>query len=182
MKFIKIFVIYLPYVNIVALFRKVVVVMKRRDFICMTALLSLNLEASEYRDEILIVNAVLKHMFKNSQIVPSYSSKDMVSFILETISHPSYDREIRDFILQGARALDKMVKGFSRLNSFQKEIYLREFENDSFAQSWLYQVQILGFEAIYSSPIYGVNRDKRYYKYVDAKSGNPLPKSRYINL
>jgi len=159
--------------------------MNRRSFLYTTFLIS-NITNADYitvyHNEFIIIDSVLEHMFDKTDIVPSYKKSNILSFVKDTIFHPSYDIEIRDFILHGANILDTNIKDFVLLSRFQKEIKLREFEDSAFGQSWLYRLQILGFEAIYSSPIYGVNTKCKYYTNIDANWGEPLPASRYIEL
>jgi len=160
--------------------------MKRREFLYLSSMVCTNSlyarEYSKYTKEFAIIDSVLEHMFDKTEIVPSYKNSNILSFIKDTIFHPSYDVEIREFILQGAKLLDANIKDFVLLSRFQKEIKLREFEDSSFGQNWLYRLQILGFEAIYSAPVYGVNTKCSYYTKIDVKWGEPLPASRYIEL
>jgi hypothetical protein len=59
---------------------------------------------------------------------------------------------------------------------------LRRYESYPMGQNWLYQIQILAFEAIFSAPIYQVNTNKRFWKLLGVKGGVPMPSKRYINV
>jgi len=159
--------------------------MNRRSFLYTTFFISNITNAdyiSLYHDEFLVIDSVLEHMFDATDIVPRYKDTDMIKFVAWSIFHPSYDIEIREFVLAGARELLVNYKDFLKSNKFQKEIYLRRFEDIRMGQSWLYRIQILGMEAIYSAPVYGVNHQCRYYGFIDAKAGEPMPKCRYIEI
>jgi len=159
--------------------------MQRREFLYATSLICLSANATDslVESKVLdVIDSVLAHMFDSTDIVPRYDGISVLKFIQETLYHPSYDKEIRDFVLQGAKVLLDMHPNFTKSTHFQKEIYLREFEDIPMGQSWLYRVQILGFEAIYSSPVYGVNSNQKYYHYIKTQAGKPLPKVRYIDL
>jgi len=159
--------------------------MNRRSFFYTTFLATTILSMADihmYKAEFDIIDSILEHMFEHTDIVADYKDANAIEFIKRSIFHPSYDKEIRLFILQGAKEFLRLYPHFTSLSYFQKEIYLRGFEDISMGQSWLYRIQILALEAFYSAPIYGTNLNQRYYKPIDAKAGEPLPKSRYIEL
>jgi len=159
--------------------------MNRRSFLYTTFWMSTIANTSSldmHKQEFLLIDSVLKHMFDGTSLVPVYKNLRIIEFIKHTIYHSSYDIEIREFVLQGAKEFLGMYPQFISSSHLQKEIYLRRFEDIPMGQNWLYRVQILGFEAIYSSPVYGVNISCEYYHYIGAKWGEPLPKTRYIKI
>ena len=159
--------------------------MNRRSFLYTTFLATTSSSIANiqlYMPEFDVIDSVLEHMFNHTDIIHNYKDANVIEFIKQSIFHPAYDKEIREFVIQGAKELLSLYPNFISLSYFQKEIYLRSFEDISMGQSWLYRVQILALEAFYSAPVYGVNLYQRYYKPIEAKAGEPLPIARYIEL
>lgn len=130
-----------------------------------------------------VLAAVQEHMFPEGSSLPSAKEMKMNSFLVDTIFHSSYDRDIRAFVINGAGTLDKRTKGgFVQMDNAKKEKALREYEKSSYGKNWLARIMTLSMEALFSDPLYGSNINEAGWKAVDAYGGVPRPKQRYIEL
>lgn len=166
--------------------------MTRRDFLATSAAagLSVSLHAQEADAEtktleaaLPLIAAVQQHMFPEAGSLPSAKAMDAVTFLKETITHGSYDRDIRRFVIEGAQELDRRTKGkFLTMNHAKKEAALRSYEESRYGSNWLTRIMTLTMEAIFSDPIYGSNIGQKGWKSVGSSGGVPRPKERYIAL
>ncbi len=164
--------------------------MKRRRFLLFGSLMGITpyLQAKnqtrfyyEYQQVERIIAAVLAHLFPKCSQIPSAEETDLSLFVYETISHPTYDKEIRAFVIEGAKELDKLTKGaFPQYSSIQKEKALRAYEDTEYGDPWLGRMMTLAMEGLFSDPIYGANRNEVGWKALHTKGGVPRPYTRYI--
>ena len=164
--------------------------MQRRNFLVLGSLLGLTpyLKAdspSAFKKEFDSVEATLAavqaHMFPPKSLLPDAKSMQFTTFLYETISHPAYDRDIKAFVLEGAKELQKREKGkFSTMTEVQKEKALRDYEETNYGSSWLSRIMTLSMEALFSDPIYGSNVKEAGWKAVRAFGGFPRPQTKYI--
>lgn len=166
--------------------------MTRRGFLSTTAAVGLsvtvNAEISDYeRKEIEtrlpVISAVQEHMFPAQSKLPSAKEMKVSAFLVDTIFHPSYDKDIRDFVINGAKELDRRTEGkFTQMGSVEREEALRAYEETTYGSNWLSRIMTLSMEALFSDPIYGSNIKEAGWKAVDSYGGVPRPKQRYIEL
>ena len=129
------------------------------------------------------IEAVQEHLFPQNSKFPSADSMLVSLFLFEAMSHPSFDKDIRTFVLEGANELEKRHhNSFTTLSAKEKEIALRAYEETSYGSAWLSQMMTLTLEALFSDPIYGVNKNDKYWEVVGAYGGIPRPKQRYIGM
>nr|MBL0721384.1 gluconate 2-dehydrogenase subunit 3 family protein [Sulfurovaceae bacterium] len=103
--------------------------------------------------------------------------------LISTINHQTFDKDIKEFVISGAKELISRENGqFINYNIEEKEIALRKFENTPKGSRWLSRIMILSMEALLSDPIYGGNIGESGWRALHINSGEPKPKSRYINL
>ncbi len=125
------------------------------------------------------IEAVQEHMFPQNSKFPLSVQTSL--FMYETMSHPSFDKDIRAFVLKGANELEKRHDNhFTSLATKEKEIALRAYEETNFGSAWLSQIMTLTLEALFADPIYRVNKNEKYWDVVGAYGGLPRPKQRYI--
>lgn len=130
-----------------------------------------------------IIESVQKHFFPQNSQLPFASEFSSIEFLVSTIYHKTFDKDIRDFVISGAKDFISQENGqFINYNREDKEIALRKFENSSRGSKWLSRIMILSMEALLSDPIYGGNFRESGWIALDTKGGYPKPKSRYINL
>ena len=166
--------------------------MRRRDFLATSAVigLSVSLHAQEadaetkaFEAAVPVIAAVQQHMFPEGGKLPSAKAMGTVTFLKETITHASYDRDIRRFVIEGAQELERRTQDkFLTMDDVQKEAALRSYEETRYGSNWLARIMTLTMEAILSDPIYGSNIGQEGWKAVGSFGGSPRPKERYIEL
>ena len=166
--------------------------MKRRNFLVLGSLLGLSsfLEAktlskfnSSFEKVKPTIFAVQEHMFPQGSKIPSASSMQVTEFLFETISHKSYDKEMRVFIIEGAERLMKREgKKFTSMNAKNREKALRAYEETSLGSHWLFHIMTITMEGMFCDPIYGSNIKELGWKALDSYGGMPRPTSSYILL
>jgi hypothetical protein len=128
-----------------------------------------------------IIQAVQEHLFPVGNKIPSAKEMRSIIFLFDTINHKSYDKDIRQFVIEGAKEFDTFSKGkFVKLSKKQKEKKLREFENTNYGSSWISRIMTLTMEGLFSDPIYGSNINEAGWKALAAYGGVPRPNTRYI--
>ncbi len=122
-------------------------------------------------------------MFPAGSKIPAAVSMNVTQFLFETITHKSYDKDIRVFVLEGAEELMKREKGqFISLSSKEKEQALRSYEKTNYGRNWLSRMMSITMEGLFSDPIYGSNIKESGWKALGSYGGLPRPTSRYIAL
>ena len=163
---------------------------KRRQFLILGSVLGLTpyIHAKEvtsfekeFRQVKATLEAVQKHMFPEGSNLPSASSMHVTQFLFDTIRHKSFDRDIKAFVIEGAKELEIREKGrFISLTRKEKEIALRAYEETNYGSSWLSRIMTLTMEGLFSDPIYGSNVKEAGWKSVHVFGGFPRPKTRYM--
>jgi hypothetical protein len=165
---------------------------KRRQFLLWGSLLglsaylhgkSMHSYEKSFREIEPTIAAVQEHMFPKGSQLPSAKAMHVTRFLLETVTHRSFDKDIRAFVLEGAQELEAREKGrFASLTHQQKEKALRAYEETNYGRAWLSRIMTLTMEGMFSDPIYGSNIHEAGWKAVDAYGGSPRPQARYIEL
>jgi len=166
--------------------------MKRRNFLLLSTMLGLSpyIDAKEistfemaFKPVKATIQAVQEHMFPEGSKLPSAKKMQTIHFLFETVNHKSYDRDIRAFVIEGAKELIGREKGkFISMSSTEKEKALRAFEETSYGSNWLSRILTLTMEGLFSAPVYGSNKNETGWKSLKAYGGRPVPKMRYISL
>ena len=134
-------------------------------------------------NSLLVIEGVLEHIFQGGYEMPSAKEAGLVHFLQDTIMHPSYDKDIRAFIIAGADELNERTKRrFLYMQKDQKEKVLRAYEMTEYGESWLGRIMIVGMEGLFSDPIYGANPKERCWRALDTYGGQPRPKERYLGV
>lgn len=165
---------------------------KRRQFLILGSLLGLSpyvqaKEISTFEKEFKTIEttlfAVQQHMFPEGSKLPSAASMQVTQFVFETISHKSYDRDIKAFVLEGAKELHKREKGqFVSMTDQEKEKALRAYEETNYGSNWLSRILTLTMEGMFCDPVYGSNIKEGGWKALGAYGGFPRPKTRYMDV
>lgn len=163
---------------------------KRRQFLILGALFGLSpyvraKGVSEYEKKFKQIEptiaAVQEHMFPLGSKLPSAKAMNVTQFLFETITHKSFDKDIRAFVLEGAEELISREKGrFTSMTHRDKEEALRAYEETDYGSSWLSRILTLTMEAMFSDPIYGSNIKEAGWKSVGSYGGFPRPKTKYM--
>jgi hypothetical protein len=130
-----------------------------------------------------VIRAVQEHMFPEGSRLPSAASMRVTHFMFETMHHPSFDRDIRRFVIAGARELQRREKGrFTVLPVEEKERALRAYEETVDGRQWLSRIIVLTMEALFSDPLYGSNINEVGWRALHTEGGYPRPTTQYIEL
>ena len=166
--------------------------MKRRNFLILGSVLGLSpyIEAKEvsafersFKKVEPTISAVQEHMFPKGSKIPSAASMNVTLFLLETITHKSYDKDIRAFVFEGAEELMQREKRqFTSMNGQEKEEALRSYEETHYGSNWISRIMTITMEGMFSDPLYGSNIKELGWKALGAYGGLPRPVSRYITL
>ena len=129
------------------------------------------------------IAAVQEHMFPNGSKLPSAKAMNVTQFLFETITHKSFDKDIRAFVLEGAEEFVSREKGrFISMTHRDKEKALRAYEETNYGSSWLSRIMTLTMEGMFCDPVYGSNVNEAGWKAINAYGGVPRAKTRYIEL
>jgi phosphoglycolate phosphatase-like HAD superfamily hydrolase len=129
------------------------------------------------------IAAVQEHMFPEGGKLPSARSMQATRFLCETIMHPVYDKDIRQFVIEGAnRLIARTEHHFTDYTHAQKEEALRLYEQCDEGRHWLSRIMILTMEALFSDPVYGSNIHEAGWQSIQCSGGKPQPENRYISL
>jgi len=130
-----------------------------------------------------VIAAVQRHMFPKGGRLPDAETMHMTRFLMDTVSHPTYDRDIRAFVIEGAKELMLREKG--KLLGYDHDVMeaaLRRYEATDYGSNWLSRIMILSLEALLGDPVYGSNVGEAGWKAVQSFGGRPRPRTRYIQL
>ena len=120
-------------------------------------------------------------MFPECSRLPSARSMKTTQFLLETMIHKSFDKDIRAFVLDGAKELKRREKGrFFSMTQQEKERALRAYEETNYGRNWLSRMMTLTMEGLFSDPIYGSNIKQAGWQALSSSGGFPRPTTRYI--
>jgi len=165
--------------------------MKRRFFlsICSVGVTSMLLATDSSSQRVIpedlldIIQKVQQHMLPKDTLLPSADSLGATRFLVETLSHHTFDRDIRKFVIKGAKKLQDRESGrFVTYNYIEREEALRSYEESSYGSSWLSRIMVLSLEALLSDPIYGGNERESGWKALSTGGGDPRPTHRYVEL
>lgn len=129
-----------------------------------------------------LIVAVQQHLFPSGSQLPSAEAMQLTEFLFDTLAHQSFDKDIREFVLDGAKELGSRTKNkFLTMSPKEREKALREYEKTEYGSSWLSRMMTLSMEGMLSDPVYGSNKKEAGWKALDAYGGQPRPKTRYLN-
>jgi hypothetical protein len=165
--------------------------MKRRKFLaCCAVAGSTPLLASATgstapfpKEAYVVIAAVQQHLFPEESVLPGAKAFRASEFLVATVMHPTYDREIRQFVIEGAEVLqERELWKFLHYDDAKIERALRQFEKSDYGSAWLDRIMLLSLEGLLSDPIYGGNVAESGWKALQASGGIPRPNVRYAGL
>jgi hypothetical protein len=156
--------------------------MKRRNFLILGSVLGLSSSLMGKNNNIVFskslksvektIQSVQQHLFPERSKIPSARSMNVTQFLLETITHPSYDKDIRLFVIEGAEELESREEGkFTAFSEKEKERALRSYEETHYGSNWLSRIMTLTMEGMFSDPIYGSNVKEAGWKALGSYGG-----------
>lgn len=167
------------------------IVIKRRNFLIFSSMLGLTSFVKargktafekEFDSVEPVIREVQEHLFPEGSKIPSAKSMHVTEFMFATMKHKSFDKDIREFVLEGAKELMHREKNFISLTTKEKEKALRAYEETNYGSNWLSRMMTLTMEAMFSDPIYGSNVKETGWKALGSFGGQPRPKTKYIKL
>jgi len=128
-----------------------------------------------------IIEAVQEHMFPQKSKIPSAKEMKSTQFLFATVAHKSFDKDIRAFVLEGAKELRDRENGrFVSMTHKEKEEALRAYENTNYGSAWLSRIMTLTMEGMFGDSIYGSNIKEEGWKALQSYGGKPRPTKRYL--
>ncbi len=140
-------------------------------------------EAGLPKETYLLIEAVQKHMFPEGNVIPAAGEFHATEFLSQTVMHPTFDKDIRKFVIEGAEELQSREKQkFLSYGERQKEKALRAYEDTEYGSGWLDRIMLLSLEGLLSDPIYSGNFRESGWKSLATRGGDPRPTVRYAGL
>lgn len=123
------------------------------------------------------LKAVQQVLFPEGLKAPSANAYGATAYLANVSSHSSFlDSDLR-FLKRGAQALMNEYNDFLSLNAKEQDEALRDFvENTDIGKNWVSFVLYFNIEALFSSPIYGGNKNKSGWQWLPHNAGVPQPK------
>jgi len=166
--------------------------MKRRNFLILGSLVGLSpyaesktvlLHKKTIKEVEKTIQAVQEHLFPIKNKIPSAQAMNATQYLFEAIAHESYDKDIRAFVIEGAKELELREKNqFISFSYQKKEEALRSYEKTNYGSNWIGRIMTLTMEGMFGDPIYGSNIKESGWKALHSYGGQPRPKTRYIAL
>ena len=148
----------------------------------LTALSSSLINSFKEADWITIA-AVQNHLFPSEADAPGSVEINALSYLHDYLSNPNTDQNDVEFILSGTRLLQTFSQlkdnnngaVFTDLSVEQRELILREFEQQPEGRRWLVNILNYLLEALLTDPVYGGNPDGIGWKWLEHRAGEPRP-------
>lgn len=128
----------------------------------------------------LTIAAVQNHLFPSEPDAPGAVEINALSYLHDFLSNPATDPDDVKFLLTGVHLLQSFSqqnkqKDFIDLAIEQRELLLREFEQQSDGRRWLTNILNYVLEALLTDPVYGGNPDGVGWKWLEHRAGEPRP-------
>jgi gluconate 2-dehydrogenase gamma chain len=151
--------------------------MQRRQFLVLPLVVPV-VAYADRKDLWELIESVQEHLFPKSKKYPSAKAFEAMRYLKMVSYHDSFDKEDLDFILRGARELEK--RGYkSIMIKREKEQMLREFSKSQFGENWISLLLNYTLEAMFGDPIYGGNKDEIGWRAYHHHAGVPRPTKRF---
>lgn len=162
--------------------------MKRREFVVGSAILGISttLNSKEIKNDHtlswVIINNIFDILFPKTSTMPSAKEFNATSYLQINLKHKSFDKDDREYILQGAIDFNDSFPNFLNANEREKQNIIERTKNGEYGESWLTKLVYYGIEAMLSDPIYGGNTDEIAWKSLNHQTGRPQPKQKYAKV
>ncbi len=136
-------------------------------------------------DPWLSIAEVQEHLFPADDTSPGAKDIYALRFLRNMLDAPDAETEEKEFIIKGVGWLnDLSVKNhqqvFVKLNTTEKEKVLRTIEGSSAGSRWLNLMMTYLIEALLSDPVYGGNKDKQGWQWLEHAPGFPTPTTEQV--
>ena len=124
--------------------------------------------------------AVQEHLFPAGPDVPGASDFGAIVYLHNTLENPAADADDREFIFNGVGWLNDLLREqdrqpFTALDEPQREAVLRDIEQSRAGRNWLSLLLTYLLEALLADPVYGGNRDRIGWEWLQHQPGYPTP-------
>ena len=134
----------------------------------------------DLKDPWLTLANVQEHLFPADETSPGAKDIFALRFLQNMLDAPDTDTEEKQFILNGVNWLNDFAnkhhqKSFVQLNTEQRESTLRTIEKSKAGSRWLSLMMTYLVEALLSDPVYGGNKDRKGWQWLEHIPGFPSP-------
>jgi gluconate 2-dehydrogenase gamma chain len=124
--------------------------------------------------------AVQEHLLPAAADAPGASDIGAIDYLHETLENPLADAEDRAFIFKGVGWLNDLIDDqgrppFTALDEAQREAILRDIEQSRAGRNWLSLLLTYLIEALLADPVYGGNRERKGWQWLEHQPGFPTP-------
>lgn len=121
-----------------------------------------------------------KYSKDNKILSPGAQDFNAVGYLKVMLNTPDADEDEREFIIKGVSWLDGIAdsmygKAFSQLNAQRREHVIKRISLSDTGESWLSTLLRYIFEALLTDPVYGGNKNKMGWTWLEHQAGFPLP-------
>lgn len=124
--------------------------------------------------------AVQQHLLPATPDAPGAGDIGAIVYLHDTLENPAADGKDREFIFKGVGWLNDLIreqeqKPFTVLDEAQREAVLREIEHSRAGRNWLSLLLTYLLEALLADPVYGGNRERIGWQWLEHQPGFPTP-------
>lgn len=111
---------------------------------------------------------------------------DALSYLKLILSHSKISKKDKDFLINGCLWLDNVSQKIYEISFInldenrQNKIINLVIKDESWAESWIYDMLVFCSEAVFGDPIYGANIDEKGWKWISHETGLPQPKTPFL--
>ena len=124
--------------------------------------------------------AVQEHLLPAGPDIPGAADFGAIVYLRNTLKNPAADGEDREFIFNGVGWLNDLIREqqrqpFTALDETQREAVLRDIEQTRAGRNWLSLLLTYLLEALLADPVYGGNRERIGWQWLEHQPGFPTP-------
>ena len=128
---------------------------------------------------------VQEHLFPADDHSPGAKDISALRFLINMLDAPDTDSEEKEFIIKGVGWLNDLSKTshqqpFINLKTEDKESVLRKIETSKAGSRWLSLMMSYLIEALLSDPVYGGNKDRIGWQWLEHIPGFPTPSTSHV--
>ena len=124
--------------------------------------------------------AVQEHLFPASVDAPGAADIGASVYLHNALENPAADGDDREFIFKGVGWLNDLIREqgrrpFVELDEAERESVLRAIEQSRAGRNWLSLLLTYLLEALLADPVYGGNRQRIGWQWLEHQPGFPTP-------
>jgi len=124
--------------------------------------------------------AVQEHLFPATPEAPGAGDVGAMVYLRNTLENPAADGDDRDFIFKGVGWLNDLIREqgrqpFTAMDEAEREAVLRDIEQSRTGRNWLSLLLTYLLEALLADPVYGGNRGRIGWQWLEHQPGYPTP-------